>query len=93
MTYEEMTAALKYQRIHGVDLSEYANTDGYVDALVCDCGLYRRDQPPGTYVCGCGLELYKSQTKTVCQACSAQIFKGRSSYASYRICDQCRNAN
>ncbi len=90
MNYQEMKSALEHQRIHGVDLSEYVNEDGRVEALVCECGLYRRDKPPGVYVCGCGRNLIYGHKRLMCHGCSEKIINGRSSYASFVACRDCQ---
>ena len=89
MSYQKMLNQLEHQRLHGVEMSGYADVDGRVKAIVCECGLYRRDQPPGVYVCGCGRNLNASLVRLMCGACSDKIVGGRSSYASYRACDKC----
>lgn len=91
--WREMSQQYEMQKLLGVDMNQYANADGRIEARVCDCGLYRRDFPPGTYVCGCGRALHSntSQKRLMCHSCSAKIIDGRSSYASYYACSLCLN--
>src|SRR5688572_23042066 len=92
MDYTEMMARLAHQRVAGVDMTPYAGSDGRIVARVCVCGFFRRDFPPGVYVCGCSRLLHSdaSQERLMCSSCSEKIVAGRSSYATYIACEDCR---
>ena len=91
--YERLKVLSDHQRINGVDLGGYRLADGCVEALVCNCGLFRRDKPPGAYLCRCGRYLWSPDAtrKIMCPSCSQRIIEGRSSWASYTACDACKN--
>lgn len=92
-SFKELERLYEYQKVHGVDMSRYANAEGRVEALVCGCGRFRRDFPPETYVCVCGLTKFDPKQKKVlmCRECSKKIIEGRSSFATYAACPACRN--
>lgn len=92
-SYQEMMDLLERQRIFGVDQSQWADAEGRVYANVCNCGRYRRDRPPATYKCACDRYLWGADMtrKRMCVECSRKILEGRSSYATYWACENCRN--
>ncbi len=92
-SYQTMQRQLEHQNEHGVDMSKYADAEGRIEAVVCDCGRYRRDWPPGTYVCACHRTKFdvSQQKRLMCATCSAQIIAARSSWATFEACHGCRN--
>ncbi len=73
------------------DISKHLDENGLMSAIVCPCGLYRRDIPPETSQCICWSHLWLHPRITMCANCTAVMLYGQSSYASYIACSGCRS--